>query len=502
VIRYTRQIVFAAVVGFPGGVWAQSPAPPPPPAAAEVPPPSVPPAPEGAVAAPPTSPQIDPARFDEIEQLARISARKHELLEEDAAKKAKEAPKVTADDKGFSMRLPDNSFVLRIRGLVQGDGRFFLDSQANQVNDTFLVRKFRPTLEGTLFSLIDFRLMPELAGTVQILDGYVDLHPWDWLRLRVGKYKAPIGLERLQGDADRVFLEQALVQNLSSQRDVGVQLWGDVAGGIVHYVAGVFNGSPDNVGADVDTSHAKDFQGRLFFHPFRAEGLKDFGNLGIGVAGGTGNRKGRLPTATAAAITGLSPFRTTGQLTFFQYLAPGTDTTGATTVFANGRASRINPQLYYYYQGFGLLAEYLWLSQGVQRGNSTADLKHHSTAATVSYTINGRENFDGTTPDVGLDPEKGTWGALVIAARYSWIKLDDATFGDPNDPSVTQYASPTASARSAQTYGVAATWVPRRTVRYAISYERTRFEGGAGTAMALADRTTENVIIGRAQASF
>ena len=68
--------------------------------------------------------------------------------------------------------------------------------------------------------------------------------------------------------------------------------------------------------------------------------------------------------------TGLSPYRTAGQNTFFQYLAPATDTTGALTTFAHERSTRINPQLYYYYGSFGLLAEYLWLKQGVQKGNA------------------------------------------------------------------------------------------------------------------------------------
>lgn len=500
-------VVSAAGAGallVPGRAPAQvTPTPAPPatePAASAAPVPEAP-----APAAPATStapPSGDAARLDEIEQAARIALRKYELLEEEAAKRAKEAPKVSVDDKGFALRLPDNSFVLKIRGLVQGDGRFFLDSDTLQANDTFLVRKLRPTLEGTLFSLIDFRLTPEMAGTVQVLDGYVDLHPREWLRLRVGKYKAPIGLERLQGDADRAFFEQALVQNLSSQRDVGVQLWGDVAGGLAHYVVGVFNGSPDGTGADTDLNHAKDVQGRLFFHPFRTEALRALGNLGLGLSAGTGNRKGRLPTATAPAATGLSPFRTTGQNTFFQYFAPATDTTGAMTTFTHERATRLNPQLYYYYGSFGLMTEYIWLWQGVQRGNSTADLTHRAAHATLSFAINGRENYDGTTPVVGFDPEKGTLGALLLAVRWSWLAVDDATFGDPAVPGSVAYASATSSARSAQAFGGAVTWVPRRTARFGVSYERTRFEGGAGTATAPADRPTEHVVIGRAQANF
>ncbi|HEY7376010.1 MAG TPA: porin [Polyangia bacterium] len=479
-------------------------------AAPTVPTDAAPAAPADAAPTPPAAPvsaPTDPGRLDEIELLARIAARKHELLDEEAAKRAKEAPRLSVDDKGFSVALPDRSFQLKFRGLVQADGRFFLDNDALEANDTFILRRLRPSFDGTVFSLVDFRMQPEFAGTVQILDAYVDLHPREWLRLRVGKMKAPVGLERLQTDADRVFLEQSLISNLSSQRDVGVELWGDIAGGLVHYAIGIFNGAPDTTAADTDINHAKDFQGRLFVHPFRTEALKGLGNLGIGVSAATGNRKGRLPTAvaglpipTAPAQTGLSPFRTSGQNAFFQYLAPATDTTGAQTTFAHERATRINPQLYYYYESFGLLAEYLWLKQGLQKGNSVAELTNQSAAVTASFTINGRENYDGTTPLVGFDPAKGALGALVIAARWSWIAVDDATFPT--------YANPIASARSANAFGGAITWVPRRSARLSVSYEQTRFDGGAGTAASgmtaavIADRPTEHVIIGRTQVSF
>jgi phosphate-selective porin OprO/OprP len=491
----------------PAAARAQSaPAPvpaPAPPAGGEPAAPAVP----AAAPAAPAPPAPDARRLDEIEQLARIAARKHELLEEQAEKRAKEAPRLSIDEKGFALALPDKSFLLRIRGLVQADGRFFAKSDALEANDTFLVRRFRPSLEGTLFSFADFRLVPEFAGTVQILDAYVDLHPRDWIRLRAGKYKAPIGLERLQSDPDLPLLERALDQNLSSQRDVGVQVWGDVAGGIFQYAVGIFNGAPDTTSADTDFNHAKDFQGRLFFQPFKAESLGAFGNLGVGISAGTGNRKGRLPTAVSglpipsvAAQTGLSPFRTSGQNTFFQYLAPLTDTTGASTVFAHERATRLNPQLFYYYGPFGLLAEYLWLKQGVQKGTSTAELTQTAAHATVSYSIGGTEGYDGSTPEHLFDPAAGRWGALQLAVRFGWLGIDDATFPT--------YANPVASARSAQAFAGGVAWVPRRSLRLAVNFEETRFEGGAGTAATATapavfnDRPTEYLFLGRAQVNF
>jgi phosphate-selective porin OprO/OprP len=343
-------------------------------------------------------------------------------------------------------------------------------------------------------------MVPELAGTVTILDAYVDIHPHEWLRFRVGKMKGPVGLERLQSDADLALLERALTQNLSSQRDIGAQLWGDVAGGIVHYVAGVFNGDPDTTAADADINYAKDFAGRLFFRPFRTDGLRAFGNLGIGLSAQTGNRKGRLPTSTQPAQTGLAPYKTAGQNTFFQYLAPATDTTGAQTTFTHERASRLNPQLYYYYGPFGLLAEYVWLRQGVQKGTTTTQLTQKAAHATASFTIGGTEDYDGATPEHGFDPGAHHLGALQLAVRFGWLGIDDATFPT--------YANPLSSARTAKGIAGGANWVLRRSFRLGVLYEQTWFDGGAGTAATataaavMANRPTEYLLQARAQVNF
>jgi phosphate-selective porin OprO/OprP len=450
------------------------------------------------------------ARLDEIEQVARIADRKREILEEELAKKAKESPSITADDSGFAIKSADRAYVLRINTQLQLDGRFFLDNDALEANDTFLVRRFRPGISGTLFNLVDYRLTPDFAGgQAQIFDGYVDIHPAEWLRLRVGKYKGVVGLERLQSDADLPLLERALDQNLSPTRELGVQLWGAIAGGFLVYAAGIVNGVPDNANTDTDTNHAKDFQGRLFVQPFKLPGFDWLGNLGLGFSATTGNRKGKLPTAvsgspvpTVASVTGLGSYKTAGQNTFFSYYTPATDTTGALTTFANGRSTHLNPQLYYYIGPFGALGEYVWSKQAVQRGSSTANLANQSAHGTLSFVVGGREGYDGPTPTYNFDPAKGKLGALELAAQLSWLKVDPLTFGDPNVPGSTAYADPTKNPRSATAYGFNAAWVPRRSFHLGLLFEQTRFKGGAGTTMAITNRPTENLLLGRAQVNF
>src|SRR4051812_38623868 len=102
-----------------------------------------PPPPTEAPAAPagPTSQQVD-----EIDQRSRIVERKIELLEEQAVAARASARVVTAGDRGFNWRSPDGAFVLKVRGLVQGDGRQYLDDSALKPNDTFVVRAVKPLI--------------------------------------------------------------------------------------------------------------------------------------------------------------------------------------------------------------------------------------------------------------------------------------------------------------------------------------------------------------------
>jgi phosphate-selective porin OprO/OprP len=320
---------------------------------------------------------VDPAAFaalsakvDDADQNARIAARRIELLEEQLAAKAKESPGIIADDRGFGVRSADGAFVLRFRGQIQADSRWFLgDPNLSDRLDTFLIRRFRPGFDGTVFNIADFRFTPDFAGgTTVVFDAYADIHPAPYLRLRAGKFKTPLGLERLQGDQDLPFLERAFTQFLTPTRDVGLALWGDIAGGVVQYSAGIYNGGFDNSNLDVDSNHGKDVIARLLVQPFKAAPLQALGALGLHIAASQGDRRG-LPTAPL-----LGSYKTAGQNTFFSYLAPASDPDGSKTVFAYLTQKRINPGIFYYYGPLGVLGEAVWSQQEVRKGNATAKL--------------------------------------------------------------------------------------------------------------------------------
>ena len=163
-------------------------------------------------------------------------------------------------NEGFFLQTPDGDNRLQIGFVAQADGRFALDDPL-PITNTFVMRKVRPTFTGRVAKFIDFKIMPELAGTVVLLDGYFDIRFSPKLRLRSGKDKTPVGYELLISDAYLIFPERSVVSLLVPNRDVGFQAQGDLAGGKLVYPGGIFNGNPpDGTSAttDVDTNNGKD----------------------------------------------------------------------------------------------------------------------------------------------------------------------------------------------------------------------------------------------------
>src|SRR5262245_65644341 len=97
--------------------------------------------------------------------------------------------------------------------------------------------------------IVDFKLMPDFGGagtsstaTATLQDAYVNFRPWTWLQLQSGKYKPPVGLERLQSATNLVFIERALPTTLVPNRDIGFMLQGEIGEGLAQYQIPAMNG--------------------------------------------------------------------------------------------------------------------------------------------------------------------------------------------------------------------------------------------------------------------
>ncbi|HVQ30895.1 MAG TPA: porin, partial [Vicinamibacteria bacterium] len=211
------------------------------------------------------------------------------------AEKPPENPPASASSEGFLIQSESGDFRLQVRGYAQLDGRFFSGDKAGIATDTFLLRRARPIVQGTVGKYFDFNITPDFGGGTTVLqDAYLDFHYSPKLRLRAGKFKPPSGIERLQSATAIAFVERAYPTALVPNRDVGLQLHGELASGVVAYAAALLDGAPDGGSVDTDLNDSKDFGGRIFISPFKKGNsvLKDFG---FGIAGTTGKQTGPLP---------------------------------------------------------------------------------------------------------------------------------------------------------------------------------------------------------------
>lgn len=364
---------------------------------------------------------------------------------------------------------------------MQSDGRLFPSSEGVPNVDNLLIRRARPIIEATVARYFEFRLMPDFGGTSPtIFDAYWDGKFAPQFTVRTGKFKPPIGLERLQSATDIVFAERGLPTNLVPSRDIGLQVAGDLSEGLVAYQIGVFNGVPDLANGGDDLSDAKDFAGRVFFQPFK---LGSFRGLGLGIAGSTGFERG------SPSAPGLPSYRTPGQQTVFRYNSSAT--TPATNAFANGKRTRLSPQGYFYTGPLGLLGEYVISRSEVTRSGSTVELEHTAWQATGSFFLTGEKaGFRSPGPRRPFDLKEGGLGAVELVGRYGELNLDEAAFP--------VFANLTASVQRARAWGVGLNWHFTRAVKVAVDYERTTFTGGASTG----NREPENAVITRFQTSF
>jgi phosphate-selective porin OprO/OprP len=419
-------------------------------------------------------------RLKELEQKSRITERLRELDQELAQQKVKETPVVGAGSEGFFLRSADRTFEIKLRGYLQMDGRFFFDNSNNSTQpnpNTLEIRRARPIIEGILFRYFDFKFMPDFGqGQTTLVDGYLGFNYWPQFQIRAGKFKPPVGLEMQQSATDTLFIERGLPINLLPNRDIGIQLYGDVLAKRLTYQVGVFNGARDNTTTtDFDENNGKDFAARIFALPFLNHSTDWLKGLGIGIGGSYGSTKGQLSNFRI-------PAQGNGGIDFFAY---------RNGVTAAGDRFRISPQLYYAWGSFGLLGEYAYNSQEVQKETNLDTLHHQAWQLAASYVLTGENaSFKGVKPWRKFNPSQGAWGALELKARYNELHVDSNAFPI--------FADPTQSVHSIQAWAVGINWYLMPNIKAMLDYEEGYFKGGAISG----DRATERALMTRLQVAF
>lgn len=386
--------------------------------------------------------------------------------------------------KGFRIASEDGAHQLRIGGQLQVDAWGFPGDDAKAYVDEVRVRRARLSLRATVARYYDFRFLIDTADArLQILDAVFETTFLEELRLRIGKDKSPVSFDRLQSSTALHFLERSATPSLAPNRDLGIQLAGRVAEGLIDYQIGLWDGAPDGQTVEQDIDDGFDFAGRLTLQPFVSADLPALKELLIGVSGSWGET-----TGTQAAPQLGNP-RSSGRATWFRYLA-GADL--ATTVIADGTRVRVGGHLFWRYGPVSLFGELLQSSQDVRLDQATRTVTNTAWVAQGTFLLTGDDaSWSGVKPTRDFDPDAGGIGGLELAVRWSELAIDDGAFDDG-------LADPAKSASKSQSLTVGLNWYLNASVKLQLDYERTSFTGGAATG----DRPAENLVGARAQLLF
>jgi phosphate-selective porin OprO/OprP len=427
------------------------------------------------------APQSTDQKIQQLQQ--QLDELQKEVKAEQTSDDGQNAAVVTADyANGFTIRSRDGNFVLHIGADLQVDNHTFFGAGSPSYTDNIVLRRVRPTIFGTVYKYVDYFIRPDFGlGTTAIYDAYIQLNYISWFQVRAGKFKPPVGLERLQGDDDTSFVERGLPTLLVPQRDIGYQIGADLLHRRLSYQVGVFNGVPDSsIGTDTAVSNHRDYAARLFLTPFQPNEKSLLRGLGVGFAASGGNTDGEA----------LPSFKTFGQNSFLTF---------ASGVTPAGHRTRLDPQGYYYLGAFGLYSEYGLNEEGFQKGTVRREIAFRAYQVQATYILTGeKKSFGSPTPRHPFDPlhrhNGGGWGAVELAVRVSDWEAENGiyTYG---------LVSSAASPRHLHEYVGGVNWYLNRLVRITGDYGNTSFGGGA-PASAGGNRPVEKVFTLRFQINF
>jgi phosphate-selective porin OprO and OprP len=396
---------------------------------------------------------------------------------------------------GFFLMSSNGDFFLRLPVLMQMDYRSFPGGQNGadpgvQPN-TFVLQRIRPMAHVRVWRYFHALITPDFGNgvisqnpsqnqsVVQIPDGFGEWDYFSALRIRVGKFKSPIGLEMLQGIQNLSFMERSLTRNLLPNRDLGAMVWGTFWRGALEYQIGVFNGAP-NANFYQDTKAAssdKTMDARVFSRPFVDHSVEWLRGLGVGVG---------MSTGSVSNTSGQEIMQTeTLSYTFFNY---------GSQVQGDGNRFRLAPQAAWYYKRAGLLGEYVSSTQHLKNGNGPdRRTTNNAWMAQMSFLLtDDSATYGHIEPRQPFNWSKKHWGAWELAARYSQINLDQDNYAF-------NLADPTVNVLRAKSTSIGLNWYLNSNVRMTANFVHTDFTG-ATPAYRAADH--ENGLMFRAQLTF
>jgi phosphate-selective porin OprO and OprP len=289
---------------------------------------------------------------------------------------------------GVYAHTDDMRFVYRMTGFMHLETRssFIEEDQVARSDVTFDLRRARAAVEGTMFRILDARLLFDLAMDVVPLDAYVDLRAHRAASLRFGKFKSPFGFERLAPVFAVQFTERAYPTQLAPNRDFGVFLHGQSERRTVGYEIAALGGAED---LEIRNFYAgaPHFAGRIFLMPFHATRLESLRELGLGAS-----------------------------------------TTVGDDADANGLRLRWSVHGHYQLKRLGAWFEFVESSEGVGSHVPGESITNRAWMLQTSLALTEDVNdYFGIKPRHPFAPRLGRFGAFVVAARVHELRMGETS---------------------------------------------------------------------------
>jgi len=338
---------------------------------------------------------------------------------------------------GFELMTEDQEFQLQFHQETQLDARTFSPHGDEFARSGFVFPRVRAFFNGRLTKPIEYTLSLNRGFSgLDLLEAYVNFHYDDRFQLKVGRYMTPFNYEQFA--VQNMWLlapERSLfTSNLGLNRQLGIQLWGNLFDKHLDYAVGVFDGPRNSF---EDYNEAKDVMAYLNARPFGADEDSPFKNLNVGGSFTYGEQDNPLTPRT---------FRTASNASN----ASAADLFSPPFLVLNGDAGERGQRTFwsahiaYFYQQFSLLTDY---NGAILRYASEASAATSIDIPTSGYSVAMGYFLTGETQErrTILEPKRpfrlkrGQFGpgAWEVTFRYSLLDFDrnvfDAGLADPAD---------------------------------------------------------------------
>ena len=311
----------------------------------------------------------------------------------------------TGYENGFFIRSADGRNEFVIEGLFQIVARH---DGKREPRSEFELKRFRPEFAGRIDGHYLFRLEPNFtAHEVELEEAWAGAELWHGAAiLRIGRMKAPFGLEEVRSRRHIDFPVFSILNQFSPAEDHGLFLYGKTQRKVLEWNVAVYNGTGGG-----DTGASKDVAGRLMWHPFAGDDEESaWHGLQLGIASTIGSQHESVAGGfvSNAAKLGLTEYASGAQL--------------------DGTRSRIGLEAAWYRGPWMAQAEGLYQNQEMNAGAGAERVHYSGAYLGLSRVLTGEsKDFGGVHPRRPVDPYEGTGrGAWVLAARLSYLEQDSA----------------------------------------------------------------------------